>query len=388
MNTAETGNEASTLIDGRIRELGGWRGKTLEKVRRLIKEAGENTAEFAKIYRPPSCPEHRPVTTPVHPVLYTGSMHKNPVERALAGVTVGPEVAVENLVMVPLLGPSARTLDYITLDDAIGQRISEVTEVSVNGVVPELRVINHGLKPTLIIDGEELVGAKQNRVINLTILVAASSELVIPVSCVEAGRWRAKSSRFSTAPRTQYATGRAKRMAQVSQSIAYSGSRMSDQSAVWADIAEKSARLHSTSATSAMEQMFTDHSVSIDRYVAGCSPVEGQIGALFAIDGRIVGFDLFDDAATCRKLLPKLVRSYAVDAIDRWSESDSSKENRPVRRPIAPLVQGFFAATAAAPQQRLPAVGLGEDIRLSANGLVGAALVLDDRVVHLSAFVE
>jgi hypothetical protein len=49
---------------------------------------------------------------------------------------------------------------------------------------------------------------------------------------------------------------------------------------------------------------------------AGCTPVDGQVGALFAIGDRIVGFDLFDSADTCRKLLPKLVRSYAIDAID------------------------------------------------------------------------
>jgi ARG and Rhodanese-Phosphatase-superfamily-associated Protein domain len=243
-------------------------------------------------------------------------MQKNPIQRALAEITVGSEVAFENLVMVPLLGPSMKTVDYVTLDDAIVDNSSEVTEVSAHGVVPELRVINRGLKPTLIIDGEELVGAKQNRVVNLTILVPGNSELVIPVSCVEAGRWRAKSSRFAAAPRTQYATGRAKRMAQVSRSMAFCGVRTSDQSAVWADIAEKSAPLGSTSATSAMEQRFTDHAAAIDRYIKRCVPVEGQIGALFAIGARIVGFDLFDDATTCRKLLPKLVRSYAVDAID------------------------------------------------------------------------
>jgi hypothetical protein len=199
------------------------------------------------------CPSPvNPVTTPVLTILYTGCVH-NPIERALAGITLGPAVAVENLVMFPLLGPSLKTVDYITLDDAIGQNASEITEVSAQGTVPELRVINRGVKPTLIIDDEELVGAKQNRIVNLTILVAAKSELIIPVSCVEAGRWRAKSRRFTAAPRTQYATGRAKRMAQVSRSMASSGARRSDQSAVWADIAEKSARLESLSDTSAME---------------------------------------------------------------------------------------------------------------------------------------
>ena len=61
-------------------------------------------------------------------------------------------------------------------------------------------------------DGEELLGAKQNRIVNLTILVAANSELTIPVSCVEAGRWRARSRAFTSAPRTQFVSGRAKRM--------------------------------------------------------------------------------------------------------------------------------------------------------------------------------
>jgi hypothetical protein len=317
-------------------------------------------------------------------------MQINPVGDALASITVGDPVIFENLLMFPLLGPSVKTVAYVTLDDAIGRRVSEITEVSVNGVVPELRVVNKGLKPTLIIDGEELVGAKQNRVVNLTILVAAGSELIIPVSCVEAGRWRAKSSRFSAAPRTQYATGRAKRMAQVSRSMADCGDRASDQSAVWADIADKSARMHSTSSTSAMEQMFTDHAVSIDAYVSGLAPVAGQTGALFAIGDHIVGFDLFDHARTFRKLLPKLVRSYAVDAIDMATGPAPSvrKRRASARTAVAHLVPGFLAAIAAAPQQRALAVGLGEDIRVSGKGLVGAALVLNDQVLHLSGFSE
>ena len=139
-----------------------------------------------------------------------------------------------------------------------------------------------------------------------------------------------------------------------------------------------------------MEQIFTDHAASIDAYVTGLAPVDGQIGALFAIGDHIVGFDLFDDAGTFRKLLPKLVRSYAVDAIDMANGSTSSAKKRraPARTAIAHLVPGFLAAIAAAPQQRAAAVGLGEDVRVSGNGLVGAALVVDDQVLHLSGFSE
>jgi hypothetical protein len=92
--------------------------------------------------------------------------------------------------MFPLVGGAGAEADpnYLVLDDSLAGGWTVVTEVSEQGRVPELKVVNRGPKPTLIIDGEELLGAKQNRIVNLTILVAAKSELTIPVSCVEAGR--------------------------------------------------------------------------------------------------------------------------------------------------------------------------------------------------------
>ena len=157
--------------------------------------------------------------------------------------------------MYPLLArdPDVRRVPgYRILDDALASGLVEVTEVSEQGSVPHLRVVNRSPERILIVDGQELVGAKQNRVVNLTILVNAHSELTIPVSCVEAGRWRSRSRTFSSAPRTQYSSGRAKRMAQVTASMKTAGLHRSDQSEVWADIAEMSARLKSSSPTGAM----------------------------------------------------------------------------------------------------------------------------------------
>jgi hypothetical protein len=209
---------------------------------------------------------------------------------------------------------------------------------------------------------------------------------------VEAGRWCSRSRSFSAAPRTQYASGRAMRMAQVTRSIVDRGERMSDQSAVWAHIAEKSARMDARSATSAMEQIFKQHERSIESYVARCVSVAEQCGGLFAIDDRIIGFDLFDTSRTFRKLLPKLVRSYAVEAIDG---TDIGLRAKPDRRrsgrgaadsPVAHLAPGFLGVVAAAAQERWAAVGVGDDVRLTAGGIVGAALVVGEKVVHLSAF--
>jgi hypothetical protein len=319
-------------------------------------------------------------------------MPTNPVAAAIAAVTLGPEVVVDNLTMIPLLLSTLEpsTLEYLVLDEALASGLVEITEVSEQGSVPDLKFINRGPRPVLIVDGEELLGAKQNRIVNLTILVAANSELTIPVSCVEAGRWRSRSRSFTSAPRTQFATGRAKRMASVSISMMARGDRMSDQAEVWNDIAHKSSRMNASSPTSAMESIFSTHAKSLDAFVAGCAPVEGQVGALFAIGGRVIGFDLFDRPSTLRKVLPKLVRSAAIDAIDESegaSEESRGSRRKAERSALAAQTAQFLAVTAQAPQHLTPALGLGEDMRLTASYMAGAALVTGEHVVHLSAFL-
>ncbi len=314
-------------------------------------------------------------------------MHTNPLAATLATVTLGPDIVIDNLTMFALLraADASVPLDYSVLDDALAAGVVEITEVSEQGSVPQLKFVNRGPKPVLLVDGEELLGAKQNRIVNLTILVAANTELTIPVSCVEAGRWRSRSRAFTSASRTQFATGRAKRMASVSMSLLARGDRMSDQAEVWDGIAEKSARLGAPSPTSAMESIFSTHADSLDSFVSGCRPVEGQVGALFAVNNVLVGFDLFDQPSTLRKVLPKLVRSVAVDAIDAAAPADGPSQADKGILLRAQAAQ-FLAVAARAPQHRTPALGLGEDVRLTAPHIAGAALAVEHHIVHVSAF--
>ena len=84
------------------------------------------------------------------------------------------------------------------LEDALQQGTLRIEELDEGGSVPDLRVVNEGALPVLILEGDELIGAKQNRVVNSTVLVAAESQLVLPVSCVERGRWSYRSRAFSS----------------------------------------------------------------------------------------------------------------------------------------------------------------------------------------------
>jgi len=281
--------------------------------------------------------------------------------------------------MYPVLGPAGEPRDYLTLDEALAAGTASVTEVSQGGSVPELLFRNRGDKAVFLLDGEELVGAKQNRILNISILAPAHKDIVIPVSCVEAGRWSHSRPDFMTASRAQFSESRAKRSAQVSADIARSGSRRSDQGEVWQDISMKMHSLGSRSATQAVERAFEDHEGRLREYVAKMSAADGQVGAVFGIAGRIAGVELFDNPEICAALLPKIIRSYALDAIDpRFAANERFEEEDPQR---------FLNRVAGAETREAPAVGEGTDIRFeNASGVAGGALYARNRVVHLVAF--
>ena len=309
------------------------------------------------------------------------------VTGALQNATFGPPAGFENLSIIPLLAREEREPDYLTLDEALARGWVEIEEVNGAGRVPELTVVNHAAKGVLLLDGEELVGAKQNRVINLTVLIPPRRTTLIPVSCVEAGRWHPVSRRFAASPRVQFAEGRAAKMRDVSASLQESRSRQSDQGAVWSRISEKSARLGVHSDTSAMSHLFESMGTSIEAYVGAFRWSERQSGAVFVVNGRPAGLELFDAPSTWRKLAPKLLRSYALDAIDRRvRDNERGAGAAPPDTSLEHDATAFLSAVMMSAASVFPAVGEGEDVRLSAPAVVGAALVAGGHAVHVSAF--
>ncbi|MBK8638706.1 MAG: hypothetical protein IPN92_10625 [Chromatiaceae bacterium] len=133
------------------------------------------------------------------------------LQDALGRVCFAETQSFQNLTVMPLVADQAGRPDYLSLDEALSRGTVRVTETSPAGEVPTLLLDNPGDWAVLLIDGEELVGARQNRMVNLTILAPAKTSLRLPVSCVEAGRWSATSDRFGTRGRTVYAAGRARK---------------------------------------------------------------------------------------------------------------------------------------------------------------------------------
>src|SRR6266540_2458042 len=167
-------------------------------------------------------------------------------------IQLGDPVEHRGVSVVPLFPRSDPKTEYLTLEDALplGFRI---TELDATGSVPELLAFNPLDKPVLLYDGEELLGAKQNRILNVTVLLAAKSETRIPVSCVEQGRWHARSASFDAARHTAYPDLRRRKAEQLSAEPLARGVA---QSAVWDDVASKAGRHGIHSPTGAAADIF------------------------------------------------------------------------------------------------------------------------------------
>jgi hypothetical protein len=310
--------------------------------------------------------------------LLEGDIALNILEPAFANITLGQIQSHKNLAMFPLLGSNLSTVDYITLDDAIGSGAVTVSEISPSGSVSEINFKNHGTFPVFILDGEELIGAKQNRILNLSVLAPPVQTIILPVSCVEQGRWDSQSTNFSSSNRAHYSKGRAAKANMVSYSLSAGDIARTDQQEIWRGIDAKSDAFSVRSESGAMSDIYDSESSAIDQFVKTFSPLPEQIGCVFILNGIVAGFDLFESSRTLAKLLPKLVRSYALDALETNGPAKLEDNQE--------AADSFKNSIAEAKMNEFSGVGLGTDYRLANENLSGGALIYEDRLIHASAF--
>ncbi len=284
--------------------------------------------------------------------------------------------------MYPLRSPLEGTVDYMLLRDALVAGLVTIREVSERGSVPDLLVDNRAECGVLIVDGEEFVGAKQNRVANLTLLLAPDRTTSVPVSCVEQGRWSRQTDPFVLSQRVHHSRGRAARLSSVQESMRFGGTRHSDQSAVWGEIRAKTIAMAAESPTGAMGAFFEQHASTLDELVA-CFRAEPDVcGGIFAIGGDICGLDVFDKPAAFSALLPKLVRSYGIDALEHSYRTSVSGV------PDTEAARGFLSKLNKGYIEEHEAVGLGTDVRIAVEGIVAGGLMVDSSLLHLVAFAD
>ena len=137
--------------------------------------------------------------------------------------------------------------------------------------------------------------------------------------------------------------------------------------------------MNARSPTGAQEEIYAKYRQHLDDDVKRLQPVDGQVGAIFTHEGRIIGLELFDSAETFRGVAPKFVRGYAIGTM-----SPVTRETVVAERDA----ETFLRSLTALPVDESPAVGLGTEMRVDSADVIGAGLVVDERVVHLSVLPQ
>jgi hypothetical protein len=284
----------------------------------------------------------------------------------------------QNMDVIPIFATQNGGPEYITLKEALDNNFITITELNQSGSVPELKVINKSAQLVLLLDGEELIGAKQNRVLNTSVLLKGDSETIIPVSCTEQGRWSYRSAAFADSDAMLASKVRLGKVRSVSSSLRHDQSYFSDQGAVWQDIQEMHSKANVKSSTGAMKDVYTSRENELNQYAQSFSYVPNQQGIVVFINGKVVGMDVLSQKGAFEKIHLKLIKSYAMDAILDGKKSDTSGKDAEGKT--------FIKEITGCRESRFASIGLGEDYRFEDKRSLGSALLFEDKVIHLAFF--
>ena len=248
--------------------------------------------------------------------------------------------------------------------------------------VPTLSVTSTADSAVLLVEGETVTGGRQNRTLNVSVLVPAGATIDLPVSCVEQGRWGG-GVRFDRG--ASYAPRRVRRAKQegVGRSVRHHGTKDADQGAVWMTVAHELTRLGADNDSKTLVGAAgADGALDRDRRLGDAiedltsrGPLAGQCGVVVTHGSRVVAAEVFASHDLLAEHWPALVRGHLLDAPET------------VRgRPSPTRALSFLHRIARATDTPAEAVGLGREHHLRSSRLVAQAITWDDLLVHASAF--
>ena len=166
----------------------------------------------------------------------------------------------------------------------------------------------------------------------------------------------------------------------MSDSLKQSGDYNSDQGAIWDEIQELSASAGIHSPTGAMKDVFEGKKDDLEEYIKAFQCLPHQKGMFVLVGGEVAGWDMLSRESAFRVIFPKLVKSYALDAVlERGKKKGSSKKPREEAR-------RFLQEIKDCKEKKYPSAGQGWDYRFEEKDKVGSALVYRQRIIHMAFF--
>lgn len=304
----------------------------------------------------------------------------------LGNVSLAPRQAHKSLTLWPLIrgGEPSKAPEYITLSEAFARGQIAIDELQKGATVPHVQATNRGAVAVLVLFGEEIQGAKQNRIANASFLVPPHEEVILDVSCVEHGRWsRRRGAAFESTGTVMSSGVRRKMNTHVSESRRAGLGFRADQGEVWDEIGERVRYSRAHAPSGAYADYLATRQRDLEEMASAFRTLRGQVGFVACIGEEVAGLEAIGRPEVFEQAYPGLLRGYLIDAIDHALVRARRPATKPVSRFDAP--EPFLAALANARVEASPSLGLGMDLRIEDERVSACALVAEE-VVHLTAF--
>jgi len=308
-------------------------------------------------------------------------MINNILKTTRAQLKLGTPITYKNLCVFPIFNGEDTNPHFLGMKTALDKNWLEIKEVDENGSVPTLKAKNKSDLPIILIDGEEVEGAKQNRIINTTVLLAPQQETMIPVSCTESGRWNYNSRQFQDSSNMMSFGSRSRKSSRILKSLTAKRGYDAEQSMVWNDIEALhfSSGSASFSRTRAMKDAYEYRKPDIDSFLNSFPYQKGQKGMVVFKNGELAGMDFLSRSDSYADVHNKFIKSHVIEALQ---QKEKSFDVTALQKEATDLLDKLPEMNS----KSFDSVGLGKDYRLENNGAESAVLVYQNKVVHWSAY--
>ena len=269
----------------------------------------------------------------------------------------------ENMTVIPILSDTNTPFDVLDLKEGLKMGLVKIEECD-NSNIEQVKLKNNSISPLILLDGEEIAGSLQNRIISQTMIIAPKSEIKIPVNCSEKGRNTYKSELHYSNYMANSNTRRKK---------VYNKNKLR-QNVVWSSIDDLEKDKNTCSKTNALRDSYEKNKYDIDSYLKHFKMENNQIGVICIVENK-VGLEIFNNHSLYEKYNEMLLRSYIIDSSNKEKINISNKELENI---LDSINDDSFI--------KKEAVGLGKYYKISNSYGNGHILIYENNMVHASFF--
>ena len=286
---------------------------------------------------------------------------------------------------------------YISLHEAVNLGKIVIEEVSDSGIVNEVFIINQSDMSVFIMDGDLLRGAKQNRVLNSSVLLAPNSKNLIPVSCVERGRWSHTVSSFIPSDEIAAKNIRMDKHDDIyNKGNTIHKKHSVSQSKVWDNVSDcfDKSGLVGQSSTESHSDMFHYKRNNFRSYVNGFKCNLEANGLVYLINNKIMGCELFNRTNIYAVYFDKILTTigfeidsklYGKNIYNSTFGSHEIMATYEIEDMLSSIFVGFDNHIKGV--DICPAIALGEESRYKSNQNMFYSLFFNNHMIHKSLLV-